>query len=415
MGKVKLTGEGGTESAPEETYPPEDKVPAEPARSGKKPLAARGSVWDPDASPPARTTSAARSTTVLTKSGVTQAMIDARENYRRRVRQLLISPGKVRGGKGTVSPLNIVGTGFGHKWSSGRPTGKMCVHVFVRSKAPEEQIHPDLLAPGGDSVKGEKVLFDVLEIGQPRIHGFQTPEKPAEFGASISTDLPGGLTGSYGCRVLRRTPDNPDGLMCILSNNHILANINQAERGVTPILQPGGADAWSASIQHTIGHLVDFVDLNFSESPSIPSAPNTVDAAVAITAPSVCAPRFHGSYQYDADPVDPAPGMTVFKEGRTTDFTQGTIFSLGFNLDSMPYPNGLFASFIDLMLIKATFGTPFSQNGDSGALINGLVGSVYQPVGMLLGGDGGLWTFAHPIQNVFDALDIEGVQYNPDE
>ena len=139
-----------------------------------------------------------------------------------------------------------------------------------------------------------------------------------------------------------------------------------------------------------------------------------MDAALAVTGTKYCAPRFHGNYEFDPEPIPFYRGMTVIKEGRTTGYTEGVIFSVGFNLPRVPYAGGLYADFVDQILIQASNGWRFSDHGDSGSLVLGLEGGVYHPVGLLFSGDGGQWTWANPIQEVFNQLNIGFLQYDPE-
>src|SRR5262249_47524566 len=127
---------------------------------------------------------------------------------------------------------NIVGHGFGMKWSDGRPTGDRAVVILVHTKADPDGVIQSLHFPSSETVGGEKVLYDVQVVGFPRIHqgGFQTWEKPALYGASVGLD--GGPTGTYGCRVRRFLSDGSV-QTCLLSNNHVLADVNSAPMGAT--------------------------------------------------------------------------------------------------------------------------------------------------------------------------------------
>jgi hypothetical protein len=362
---------------------------------------------------------------VLRRSGVTQAMLELRDQYRQQVRGVLVAPAPLAtegpAGGGQFGPQNHVGTCFGEKWSDGRPTGKRSVIVMVRSKVAEEKVLAQMLVPAHESVKGERVTFDVIEVGQPlplQAGGFQTYEKPAPFGASVG--LQSGPTGTLGCRVWRRpTADYPEGQKCILSNNHVLADVNEAQIGAD-IMQPGDLDAWGG--QRKVGDLVDYVKLNLSPSASVYSAENRVDAALAFTSWKHAAPRFHDDYAFDPTPVVHYQDMAVFKEGRTTGYTKGIVRGVDADLN-LPYrtnawgqPAPPYAYFTGQILIEAlTPGVPFSKGGDSGSLVCGLANGVYHPTGLLFAGNNSNYTWANPIQEVFDALDIGELQYDPNE
>jgi hypothetical protein len=343
-------------------------------------------------------------------------MMEARKSYQQRVQQMLAAPVaySAPAGKGLFSPLNHVATAFGRKWTDGKPTGRRGVLVMVRSKGDPEQILPQALVPPHELVKGEKVFFDVIEVGPPRALGYQNSQQPAEFGVSIG--LSGGPTGTYGCRVLRKPTDGfPDGQKCILSNNHVMANVSNANVG-DAIVQPGDADAWGN--QRTVATLLQWTHLSLSSSPNVPSNPNIVDAAIAFTAASQCAAQFQDdqNFPFDPTPLIPYEGMTVIKEGRTTGYTEGTVNGTDADPNNIQYERAgmtLYGYFTNQIQIVGNDG-PFSLPGDSGSLVCGLSDDgAYHPIGLLFAGDGSSVTWANPIQDVFDALNIDSIQYNP--
>ncbi len=79
--------------------------------------------------------------------------------------------------------------------------------------------------------------------------------------------------GTFGCLVRRGNQ------LFVLSNNHVLANSNNAQLG-DPILQPGPFDGGRIP-EHVIGQLSQFVPVNFG------GQPNLVDAAIVQVSPSL--------------------------------------------------------------------------------------------------------------------------------
>jgi hypothetical protein len=135
-----------------------------------------------------------------------------------------------------------------------------------------------------------------------------------------------------------------------------------------------------------------------------------VDAAVAWTSDQFASPA-HVTYQLNPTPTACTLGMTVLKNGGSTEATIGIITDLGANIavPYEPFPAG--AEMNDQVAIRGISG-PFSMPGDSGSLI--VTNATKQPVALLFAGssDNSI-TFANPINAVVAALGIKefvGVQ-----
>src|SRR5256885_9102262 len=156
---------------------------------------------------------------------------------------------------------------------------------------------------------------------------FRDPTKqarPAPMGSSVGT--PAITAGSIGARVA-------DGLgnLYILSNNHVLANSNDATIG-DPELQPGAYDGGTAADK--IATLSAFKAIDFS------GGPNSIDAAIAVsdmtnldnTTPlddgyGVPSSAIFGDANSDGlfDNPGALVGLNVQKYGRTTKLNHRTI------------------------------------------------------------------------------------------
>jgi hypothetical protein len=234
---------------------------------------------------------------------------------------------------------------------------------------------------------------DVVEVGVIQAQqdlfglqqGFRRREKPAKGGSSIGhVDI---TAGTLGCLVARSNGD-----LCILSNNHILANVNQGKTN-DRIVQPGPIDGGT----DLIAKLVDFLPIDFSGE-------NEVDAALALTSFALASPSHH-SFTIDPTPREPSLNMHVRKEGRTTGLTTGIITGLDADIRCGYQVNGVqkSAQFVGQIKIQG-INTVFSQGGDSGSLI---VTDSFQPVGLLFCGSTDGFTFANVITTVMNALDID--------
>jgi hypothetical protein len=312
---------------------------------------------------------------------------------------------------------NVVGVGVGEKSSGGQKTGETCVVVLVRQKIPQAGLTSEALVPR--EVGGVKT--DIVEVGNIRAFQSRTDRwRPAPGGVSIGHYQI--TAGTLGC-VVR---DRGSGDRLILSNNHVMANSNDANVG-DPILQPGPADGGNAT-NDTIAHLERFCPIQFSESPPTcnlagtvaeignalaklagsqhqlraitanPMATNEVDAAVArpINDEDILDEILEIGVVSGTVPA--TLGMAVRKSGRTTEFTSDEVTVLDATV-SVSYGTGRTAQF-DNQIITG----PMSQGGDSGSLV--VAGDSLQAIGLLFAGSNQT-TVVNPIQAVLDCLNVD--------
>ncbi|MGH7753117.1 MAG: hypothetical protein ACREN5_09895, partial [Gemmatimonadales bacterium] len=248
----------------------------------------------------------------------------------------------------------VVGTAVGIL-----PNGRPGVKIFLAW--PEVRGLPPSLdgVPVGVQVTGQ---FLALSDPTKRL-------RPAPLGYSIGH--PAITAGTYGARTR-----DASGNVYALSNNHVLANSNDASIG-DPALQPGPFDGGTAADQ--IGTLVAFKPIDFS------GGPNTIDAAMAITNAADAANATPADDGYgppasaiwgDAngdgqfDDITAALGRFVMKYGRTTKLTHGQVTGINATVDICYEVIFIFcvksARFVNQLII-----TPggFSGGGDSGSLI----------------------------------------------
>jgi hypothetical protein len=222
---------------------------------------------------------------------------------------------------------------------------------------------------------------------------------------------PGGISvghfkvtaGTLGCLSFgRSTPRN--GRVLILSNNHVLANSNNAAIGDC-VCQPGTADGGSCPADQ-VAVLERFVPMVFG------GAPNYIDCATAWAWPdrvrkelmylSAGVPTY---FNFNNTPLAAYWGMPVGKTGRTTQLTSGYVSATGASL-WVNY-GGLQAWFTDQIEITG-YTAAFSAGGDSGSLI-WTWDAARRPVGLLFAGAtiGTIpKTFANRIDRVMSGLDI---------
>lgn len=305
---------------------------------------------------------------------------------------------------------NIVGVGAGVKWKDGQPTGEQALVVLVTQKVEKEQLSADDLVPA----RVADMQTDVLAIGYPAA-GESEPEvgiqtltrriRPAEGGWSVGhRDITAGTIATSVYDIL------PDGRVSpprhgigiprqyyILSNNHVLANSNDASLG-DPILQPGPFDGGVMPTDH-IANLSRFVPITFD--PPVPRAlhRNLVDAAIAEG-------QFHdldreiywiGSVRGWRRKANVRVGTLVQKTGRTTNYTTGRITAVNATID-VGYGGGRVARFRDQIVT-----TNISAGGDSGSLVTTLDNVA---VGLLFAGSS-VATIVNQIENVRSLLRVE--------
>ncbi len=316
-----------------------------------------------------------------------------------------------------LSKPNVVGVGYGYRDKGGRRTSELCVVALVRVKLPKSALAPDELVP----TTFDGVSTDVVQVGEIRALQARTDRwRPAPGGVSIGHyQITAGTLGT----VVR---DAATSERLILSNNHVLANSNDAQLG-DAILQPGPIDGGHAD-SDTLATLERFIPIQFTSEPSDcgvakwvadaanfvarllasrsklvpiredPAAINQVDAAVA-------RPVDDGDLLDEildigevSGTVGPTLGMAVRKSGRTTAFTTGTITVLEATID-VNYGEGRKARFEGQIV-----SSPMSQGGDSGSLI--VSGDSLQAVGLLYAGSNQVTIF-NSIGEVLAALRIE--------
>jgi hypothetical protein len=310
---------------------------------------------------------------------------------------------------------NVVGVGLAEKRIDGTPTGTVTVVALVRKKIPRAGLDPKEMVPS--HVDG--IPTDVLEVGDLKAQQARTDRwRPAPGGVSVGHYRI--TAGTLGCLVR----DRVSGARLILSNNHVLANGNDASIE-DPILQPGTADGGREE-SDTIAFLERFVPIDYSLEPATcglargladvanflarlagskhrlqairadPAAVNRVDAALArpiedsiVSDEIVDIGRVSGT-------LPASLGLAVRKSGRTTGLTTGEITVIEATVD-VGYDERM-ARFEGQLLTS-----PMSEPGDSGSLL--VAADSLQAVGLLFAGSTQT-TIYNPITDVLSALAV---------
>ena len=312
---------------------------------------------------------------------------------------------------------NVVGVGVGFKESGGEMTDQYAVKVLVTQKLPRAGLSAAAVVP--QVIDG--VRTDVMQVGVIRALQARTGRwRPAPGGVSIGHyQITAGTLGA----VVR---DRSSGERLILSNNHVLANSNDANIG-DPILQPGPYDGGRVN-NDIIANLTRFCPIQFEVQPGTcslanlyaslgnliaslsgsahrvqvfqanPQATNQVDAAVAKPVSDDMVSDEILEIGTVTGTADAALGMPVRKSGRTTGLTTDAISVLHATV-SVSYGAGRTARFEEQIIAG-----PMSQGGDSGSLV--VVGDQPLAVGLLFAGSDQTTVF-NPIQAVLDCLNVD--------
>ncbi len=339
---------------------------------------------------------------------------------------------------------NVIGVAVGNKGDKTVAEGEKAVVVLVEQKKPLAALSAQDVIPS--TIDG--VRTDVYEVGYLR--AYETPRD--RFRPTIPSGVSIGhfkiTAGTLGTIVT----DSTTGEKLILSNNHVLANSNDAAIGDN-ILQPGPTDG-GQNPGDRVATLHRFERIRFIGEPDpgpLPPTPDpgedaggclmiltniinliseatgsqqrltTVSGQAVSPTPTTAAPTVTTqavSNLVDAalgKPVDPdmftgeirgigavsgtkaaSLGQQVRKSGRTTDFTTGTVTLLNATVN-VAYGSKT-ARFTGQVIT-----TPMSQGGDSGSLI--VDGTENKAVGLLFAGSPQATIF-NPIQAVLDAMSI---------
>ncbi len=347
---------------------------------------------------------------------------------------------------------NVVGVALGKKVKDGRETEEKAIQVLVNQKLPRELLRSEALVPPTIG----KYKVDVIDVGEIFAQNLLEPVASAEYGTAFKSN---GMTESlvpqmaalavtptvppprvpvapqisympqvsyvptpqiltqrvrpvFGgfsvghfkitagtvatcCYDLMPFPGIPSKYF-ILSNNHVLANSNNANLG-DPILQPGPADGGTLPAD-LIGRLARFIPIRFHTPTTKPL--NFVDAAIAEV-------QFHevsreiywiGYLNRRLPPTLPVLkiGAVLQKTGRTTNFSTGKVISLNATVD-VNYGGGNVARFANQIVTTA-----MSAPGDSGSLVTDLE---ERAVALLFAGSGTV-TICNPISLVQSLLKI---------
>lgn len=309
----------------------------------------------------------------------------------------------------------VVSVGIGFKKTGGKKTDQISVICSVEVKKPKEALKEKDMVP--KEIKG--FATDVVESGVIKAFGVLDNIRPALGGDSIGHYAI--TAGTLGCAV------HKNGQKMILSNNHVMANSNEAQVG-DMILKPGVYDGGTAAdkiavleqwekinfigdnlpdtdcpIAKSLANFLNILSFIFGRKSrlraySLETSTNLIDAALA-------KPLVDDDIENKIREIGKISnidylelGMNVRKFGRTTGYTEGEVEQVNVTTQ-VSYGTNKIAVFSDQVIIT-TDGTSydhFSQPGDSGSAV--LCGN--KLVGLLFAGSDTV-TIVNRIENVFN-------------
>ena len=310
---------------------------------------------------------------------------------------------------------NVVGVGTGYKVVGGVTSDDLCIMAMVSKKIPRAGLEPDAMVPS----KLDGVGTDVLQVGLLQAHGGRLERnRPLVGGISIGHyKVTAGTLGG----VVR---DRESGERFIISNNHVLANSNDAQIG-DPIIQPGAADGGRAD-DDTVAHLEKFRPIRFNVGPATcgvakgfekfgnamaslfgskhqvrtyfndPEASNIIDAALARPISDEILSDEILDIGILSGTTSAQLGQSVRKSGRTTGYTMGRVVILDATVD-IQY--GERVARYERQIVTDGMSNP----GDSGSLL--VAADSLLAVGLLFAGSDQA-TIYNPINLVLDQLGV---------
>lgn len=284
-----------------------------------------------------------------------------------------------------MEKANVMATGIGYKKVDNRTTDKLAIICSVGIKTSIDKLDAEDLIP-------EEIRAVPTDVNPTGI--FRTlPEdatgrfRPAPGGVSIGhINI---SAGTLGCLVQKNDE------LYILSNNHVLANSNEASLE-DAILQPGPTDGGIKS-EDEIAKLSEYVPITYSSEGDGSDVPeNLVDCAIA-------KPNNRDEIKNELLRIGSIAGikeaefdMEVKKSGRTTGLTTGVIEQIDVT-SRVNFGSNKVALFTDQVMAGS-----MSQGGDSGSAV---LDNDHNLVGLLFAGSD-TTTLINRIENVFDALEV---------
>jgi hypothetical protein len=295
-------------------------------------------------------------------------------------------------------------------WGIARRDDKFVAVILYEKENSRSQSEAEAIAKSHPSLVETKVLGRAYSVN-PRGKGRKTLVSPLHPGASIGHIQ--GFPGTIGC-IARSIREGED-WVGVTSAAHVLSITNTADRG-DPIIAPGHPDG-PKSNANRCGSLARFIYLTHFKDLKGANLLNCQDVALVQIAeeyegeipdvtwvidPQTERPmRLQGIIGQDA--LFDHSGETIYKVGRTTDLTQGTLDLVGLQRQAIQLPDGRLYIYTDVMTVERMGSKAFSEPGDSGALVYTADG---RAIGFVIGGTDQT-TFVSPIDACLREIEAE--------
>lgn len=297
-----------------------------------------------------------------------------------------------------LPPSNIIGVGYGSKEANGKSHREIAVRVYVREKLLNSQVSLKGKIPS--EING--IPTDVIPVG----------DICAQCAGGDSVQHYRGTPGTLGFFVVR-SADQAQNEYYILSNNHVLANCNEAQFQDHIILVGLGdvnriavlADYEKLHFQRRLFGQSEFLGFKLPGNDKY----NTMDAAIAkVSNCNQVSLQITDIGRVETPATDACIGQRVCKYGSTTKYRVGTVADISADINNVSYKNKTrYANFQNQIGIKwasIEHEEAFSLRGDSGSLV--VHAETKQPVALLFAGGNGI-TYATPIGRIINRFNID--------
>ena len=253
---------------------------------------------------------------------------------------------------------NVIGVGLGYKWINGINTFEPCIHVLVNKKIDNKYLCKNNIIPN----KYMGIITDVINVGNfSSLSNDSIPYKlrPLESGCAIGINNFG---GTLGCIVTKIIDEEKH--YYILSNNHVIADLNNASIG-SKIIQPNFENRGNEE-NDGVAYLSNFIPLKFmdlEETDDENQPINYADCAIAEIFDESLVSNMIFAERRITGVSSPVLDLSIKKVGYVTGLTRGKITTIGTTIES-PFSDGHVALFKNQILANLK-----SDHGDSGSVI----------------------------------------------
>lgn len=305
---------------------------------------------------------------------------------------------------------NVHAVGVGHKIVEGKLTEELCVRLYVVQKLAESLLPTNAILPSAidgvqtDVIESPPAFFSASHTASaataaPCTNVRRSRQRPVPAGiSSAHFKITAGTIACF-CRS-NRDSDDPD-TVYVLSNNHVFADMNRAQIG-DDLFQHAPLDGGTNADRFAVLHRFVPIQLGGHQ-------PNRVDAAIGELFPHVQVDRQICTIGHLSGTATAFENMKVCKHGRTTGYTEGTVFDPSIDsLVGMDHTNpGIVALFQNQLRINVAVPfQAFGLGGDSGSLVvdqeNRAAVGLYNA-----GPPGGEYGLANRIEDVLAEMQIE--------